>query len=113
MDPAQQRQVAVDLFNHTWSLMDKPDRSERETELMVHAAHASRFMWEAIGEPVNHSRGEWQVSRAHAVAGRPGPALHHPRPGPAICQGHGVGDFGPASAPRALARADAPPRAAR
>src|SRR3954453_19116127 len=107
MDPAQQRQVAVDLFNHTWSLMDKPDRSERETELMVHAAHASRFMWEAIGEPVNHSRGEWQVSPAPAGAGRPGPALHHARLCLAICEEHGIGDFDLAYAHEALARAHA------
>src|SRR3954470_19175938 len=105
MDPDQQRQTAVDLFNHTWSLMDKGDRSERETELMVHAAHASRFHWEEIGEPVNHARGEWQVSRAYAVAGRPEPALHHARQCLAICEEHGIGDFDLAFAHEALARA--------
>src|SRR4051812_8463300 len=107
MDPAQQRQLAVELFNRTWSLMDKADRSERETELMVHAAHASRFMWEEIGEPVNHARGEWQIARVYAVADRPEPALHHARRCLAIVEEHGVGDFDLACAYEALARAHA------
>ena len=105
MDPDQQRRLAVDLFNSTWALLDKPDRSARETELMVHSAHASRYLWDAIGEPVNHARGEWQCSRAYAVAGRPEPALHHARACLAICEKHGIGDFDLAFAHEALARA--------
>src|SRR4051812_35882772 len=105
MDPTEQRQLAVDLFNRTWALMDNEDRSERETELMVHTAHASRLMWEEIGTPANHARGEWQVSRAYAVAGRPQPALHHAQRGLALCEEHGIGDFDLAFAHEALARA--------
>lgn len=107
MDPATQRQLAVDLFNHTWTLIDKADRTERETDLMVSAAHASRFFWEEIGEPVNHARGEWQVSRASAVAGRAEPALFHARRCLEICERHGIGDFDLAFAHEALARAHA------
>src|SRR3954449_4463612 len=105
MNPDDRRKLAADLFNHTWSLLDKADRSEHETELMVHAAHASRFLWEEIGEPVNHARGEWQVSRAYAVAERPEPALHHAQLCLAICEQHGIGDFDLAFAHEALARA--------
>src|SRR4051794_30114595 len=68
LDEDTRRKLAAELFNHTWTLLDKPDRSERETDLMVHAAHASRFLWEGAGGPVNHARGEWQVARAYAVA---------------------------------------------
>jgi hypothetical protein len=107
MEPEEQRRVAVGLFNDTWALMDKPDRSPRETELMVHCAHASRFHWETIGEPVHHARGEWQVSRAYSVAGRPEPALHHARCCLAICEEHGIGDFDLAYAHEAIARAHA------
>src|SRR4051794_22564967 len=35
MDDADQRTLAVDLFNHVWTLLDKPDRTERETDLML------------------------------------------------------------------------------
>ena len=74
---------------------------------MIHAAHASRFLWEDIGEPVNHARGEWQVSRVYAVADRPEPALHHARRCLEIVEEHGVGDFDLACAHEALARAHA------
>jgi hypothetical protein len=73
LEPALERKVAADLFDDTWTLLEKPDRTERETDLMVHAAHASRFMWEET------ARGEWQgtagrgandaLARAHATAG--------------------------------------------
>jgi DNA-binding transcriptional MerR regulator len=107
MDPQVRRKAAVDLFNHTWTLLEKPDRTERETDLMVHAAHASRFMWEDIGEPVNHARGEWQIARVYAVVDRPEPALHHAQRCLAIVEAHGVGDFDLACAYEALARAHA------
>ena len=74
---------------------------------MVHAAHASRFMWEDIGEPVNHARGEWQIARVYAVVDRPEPALHHARRCLEIVEEHGVGDFDLACAYEALARAHA------
>jgi hypothetical protein len=107
LEPALQRKTAADLFNFTWTLLEKPDRTERETDLMVHAAHASRFMWEDIGEPVNHARGEWQIARVYAVADRPEPALHHARRCLEIVEEHGVGDFDLACAYEALARAHA------
>jgi DNA-binding transcriptional MerR regulator len=107
MDPQVQRKAAADLFNYTWTLLEKTDRTERETDLMVHAAHASRFMWEDIGEPVNHARGEWQVARVYSVADRPEPALHHAHRCLQIVEEHGVGDFDLACAYEALARAHA------
>jgi DNA-binding transcriptional MerR regulator len=107
LEPTLQRKTAADLFNYTWTLLEKPDRTERETDLMVHAAHASRFMWEEIGEPVNHARGEWQIARVYAVADRPEPALHHAHRCLAIVEEHGIGDFDLACAYEALARAHA------
>jgi DNA-binding transcriptional MerR regulator len=107
LEPQERRRLAADLFNHTWTLLEKPDRTERETDLMIHAAHASRFMWEDIGEPVNHARGEWQIARVYAVADRPEPALWHARRCLQIVEEHGVGDFDLACAYEALARAHA------
>ena len=105
LDRDEQRATARDLFNYTWTLLEKADRTSRETELMIHAAHASRLFWEHVGEPVNHARGEWQISRAYAVAGRAEPALHHARRCLELCEEHGIGDFDLAYAYEALARA--------
>jgi hypothetical protein len=74
-----ERQLAVDLFNHVWVLLDRPDRTPEDDDLMVHAAHASAFHWSKVGTPVNGVRGEWQCSRVYAVLGRAEPALHHAR----------------------------------
>jgi hypothetical protein len=107
MDPQVQRKAAADLFNYTWTLLEKGDRTERESDLMIHATHASRFLWEEIGEPVNHARGEWQIARVYAVLDRPEPALFHARRCLQIGEEHGLGDFDLACAYEALARAHA------
>jgi len=44
MDPQTQRTLAADLFNYTWTLIEKPDRTERETDLMIDSAHALAFL---------------------------------------------------------------------
>jgi hypothetical protein len=97
----EQRQLAVDLFNETWRLM----RTREDDDRMLHAAHASRFHWGEIGEPVNRARGEWQCSRVYVVLGRAEPALHHARRCLELCEEHGIGDFDLAYAYEGLARA--------
>jgi hypothetical protein len=87
--------------------LEQPDRDQAADDLMLHAAHASRFHWGEIGQPVNLARGEWQVSRVYAVLKRPEPALFHARRCLDICQTHGIGDFDLAFAYEALARASA------
>ncbi len=101
------RREASHTYNHVWTLLEKRDRTAREDDLMVHAAHASRFHWEAVGEPRNHAIGEWQVSRVYAVLGRAEPALHHARRCLELCEERGIGDFVLAYAYEALARAHA------
>jgi hypothetical protein len=107
LEPDLQRRTAVDLFNYTWTLLERPERTTAEDDLMVHAAHASRFHWDGIGEPVNRARGEWQVSRVYAVLGRGEPAVYHARRCLAHCEEHAIGDFDLAFAYEALARAHA------
>ena len=81
LDGATRRQLAKDLFNHTWTLLEKTDRTPAEDDEMIHSAHASRYHWGevGVGEPVNLARGEWQCSRVYAVLGRAEPALWHAR----------------------------------
>lgn len=105
--PFDQRQLAVDLFNGVWRLLEREDRDTADDDRMLHMAHASRYHWGEVGEPVNHSRGEWQCSRVYAVLGRAEPALHHARRGLEICQEHAIKDFDIAFAYESLARAHA------
>ena len=103
----EERKVAVDLFNHVWTLLDKKKRTREEDDEMLHAAHASRHHWGQIGEPINFARGEWQVSRVYAVLKRAEPALHHAKRCLDLCRKHKFGDFDLAYAYEALARASA------
>jgi hypothetical protein len=105
LDPESQRKLGIELFNYVWTLLEKEDRTERESERMIDAAHASRFFWENVGEPANHARGEWQISRAYATAGRAEPALYHAQRCLELCETHGIADFDLAYAYEALARA--------
>ena len=78
LDAATHRQLAVDLYNSAWTLIEKPDRTPAETDEMIHRAHASRWHWaRADASPVNLARGEWLCSRVYATVGRAEPARWH------------------------------------
>ena len=80
------RRLAVDLFNYSWTLLEKPERTAEEDDEMIHAAHASRHHWAAAGTAANLARGEWQVSRVYATLGRGEPAVYHARRCLAYCE---------------------------
>jgi hypothetical protein len=104
-DDAVHRQLAIDLFNHVWMLLETADRTPAQDVEMIHAAHASRHHWGEVGTAVNAARGEWQISRAYSTLGRGEPALHHARLCLGTCTDHGIGDFDLAYAHEAMARA--------
>jgi hypothetical protein len=102
-----ERQVAVDLFNHVWTLLELTPRTPQQDAEMLHAAHASCHHWMRVGAPVNAVRGEWQVSRVYAVLGRGEPALFHARRCLDLATLHGIGDWDLAYAHEAVSRAAA------
>jgi hypothetical protein len=73
----EQRQLAVELFNLVWTLLELDERTPEQDDAMIHAAHASRHHWAEVGTGANLARGEWQVSRVYATLGRAEPALYH------------------------------------
>ncbi|MFQ5908230.1 MAG: hypothetical protein ACE5JE_05330 [Thermoplasmata archaeon] len=99
------RKFAVDLFNHTWDLLDKENRTEEEDDRMVHAAHASRLHWGEVGEPQNLAVGEWQIARVYSALHRAEPALHHARHSLEIVEANGLTGFYRASALEGVAKA--------
>jgi hypothetical protein len=103
----EHRKFGVELFNLTWSLLDKKDRAREDDDKMIHAAHASRFHWGEIGTPLEFERGEWQVSRVYSVLKRSEPAVYHAKRCLEICKKHNIGDFDIAFAYEAMARAHA------
>ena len=65
-EPRDDRRLAVDLFNETWSLLDADGRTHAQDERMIHAAHASRFHWEQAGGAEQLVVGDWQIARSTA-----------------------------------------------
>ena len=105
LDAATHREVAVALFNHTWTLIEVENRSEEQDCEMVHSAHASAYHWMQVGTAANRARSEWQCSRVYTVLGRAEPALWHARKCLAICEREGIGDWDLGFAYEAVARA--------
>ncbi|HEY2075255.1 MAG TPA: hypothetical protein VGH53_02860 [Streptosporangiaceae bacterium] len=101
------RKLAAELFNGTWTLLEKPDRTPDDDARMIHMAHASAYHWLQVGTPLNFGRSHWLCSRVYSVLGRPEPALYHAQLAHDICAEHGIGDFDLAYAFEALARAHA------
>lgn len=103
--PSEERRVAVSLFNGSWAVLERSDRTAADDLRLLHMAHASRFHWGEVGEPVNLARGEWMCSHVYAALGRAEPARFHADRSLEICEAEGIGDFDLAYAHEALARA--------
>lgn len=100
-----ERQLAADLFNLVWSLLEQTGRSTADDDRMLHAAHASRYHWGQVGGPEQIAIGEWQCARVYSVLGRAEPALHHARRCLEITSAGDVPAWLVASAHEGLARA--------
>jgi len=104
---SQHRKIGADLFNYTWALLDRKDRTTEDDDEMLHAAHASRYHWGHAGTALHIDIGEWQISRVYAVLGRAEPALSHARRALEIARRHRLRRFYLAYAYEAMARASA------
>jgi hypothetical protein len=107
MDFTTHKQMAIDLFNLTWDLIEKQERTESDDDTMLYAAMASRYHWGIVGTPLNFARGEWQISRVYAILGKGKAALHHARKSEKLCLEHELGPFDLGFAYEARARAHA------
>lgn len=101
------RKFAVDLFNHTWDLLEASHRTEDDDLDMLASALGSLHHWRQIGEPKNLSVGDWQVSRVLAVLDHPDAAARFGRRALQIAEASDLGPFYTGYAHEALARAAA------
>ncbi len=99
------KKLAIRLFNESWKLLDKPERTPEEDARMSHTAHASRLHWDFVGSAENFAIGEWQVARVHAVLRQPEAAAFHARRSLEIATLHLMRPFIIACAHEAIARA--------
>ena len=103
------RRLGVDLYNATWALLDRDDRTPEEDDAMIAAAHASMHHWSQAPDvqPQNLGRGHWLCSRVHAVMAQPDAAAYHADRYVTIAESQPVADWDLAAALEASARASA------
>lgn len=99
------QQLAIELFNQTWDLIEKEGKTQAEIDRMIHASHASRYHWEVVGGPANIARGEWLISRVYALLKRQEPCLYHADRCLKVTLKNELKDFDLAFAYEAMARA--------
>jgi hypothetical protein len=108
---ADHRALGVALYNGSWPLLEKADRTRDEDDELLHQAHASAYHWLKAPEckPKNRVRAEWLCSRVYSVLDRAEPALQHAERALAIAEANaGVMDeFDLPFVYEALARANA------
>lgn len=73
------RYFAAFCFNACWDLIDKNQKTEEDTENMIHLAHSSFWHWTQVQgvTPTNISVGYWQLARVYALAGNGDDSLYY------------------------------------
>ncbi|GAB2480667.1 MerR family transcriptional regulator [Jatrophihabitans fulvus] len=100
-----ERQLAIALFNDTWTLLEQERRSPEEDDRLIHLAHASRLHWDNVGDDQNRLIGEWQIARVYCALGRSETAVFHARRSVDYAGRAGIDTWAVASAHEGLARA--------
>ncbi|QVK17901.1 hypothetical protein KHQ81_13875 [Mycoplasmatota bacterium] len=98
-------EMATSNFNKTWDYIDQESRTDQDNINMVHHAHASRYHWGIIGQPINLQRGEWQISRVYCLINMGESALFHANECLRLTEEENIKGFDLAFAYEAIARA--------
>ena len=104
MTDIDHKTLAIDLFNQTWDYLDK-QRTVEEDFQMVLIAHASCYHWSQCGTELEQARGEWLISRVHAMLKQGDIALWHAQRSLNLCLERGFAGFDLAFGYEAVARA--------
>lgn len=105
--PIDHRRLAVALYNRTWQLLERTDRSLAQEDEMIATAHASAYHWlqTAAVQPKNVGRSHWLCARVYAQLGMPESASHHAARYLDIARTEPVDDWDLAAALESAARA--------
>ena len=73
------RRFAIELFNRSWDLLERPDRSPDDDAEMLAAAFGSAYHWGRVGTAENRALADHQISKVASHVGQPALALHYAR----------------------------------
>lgn len=71
------QELAVNLFNASWDILLKENRSREDEDMLLNTVHASLYHWRQIGQDINILRGEWMICHVYTLLGHKDPALYH------------------------------------
>ena len=101
------RKMAVETNNGVWPFLDKANPTQEDLEEALHMAHASRYHWSKVGQPINIGRAEYVISRVYSAMKRAEPAVYHAKRCLEMTEQAGVKDFDIAFAYEVMTRAHA------
>ena len=104
----EHRDRGIEIYNATWELIGKPERTAEEDEAMIRSAYASAYHWSHAAAPDGRERRPGRVAAGRGCTRSPAgrkPRLHHAERCAAIVEANGIGDFDLAYAHEAKARA--------
>ena len=102
---AMHRHLAIQLFNATWDLLEKSNRTPQEDTEMIDRAHASAYHWSLVGTPAHFTVSAWQIAHVYTLLQHTQEALFHARRSLKTCVANGLGEWRLAFAYEAMARA--------
>jgi hypothetical protein len=102
-----ERQLARQLFNRAWELIDCQDRTAEQDRMMLVTACAAYVHWDAVGTEENRAIADWQIAHVASLLGYGNLALSHATSALSRVQAAGLPAWLHASALEGLARAHA------
>lgn len=100
---------AKDFNGKIWELLEKPERTSEEDDLLVDYTHASLAHWRVAGTEVHLQRGSWMLAHVYTILGNADLALQHGQQCQALTEKYKdhLSDFDFAYAYECMARAQA------
>ena len=107
LSPDVERQVARQLFNKAWELIDCQDRTAEQDRMMLVTSCAAFLHWDAVGTEENRAIADWQIAHVASLLGYGDLALSHATSALSRVRGAGLPAWLHASVLEGLARAHA------
>jgi hypothetical protein len=68
-EPKWRRRLGSGANNRAWALSERPSRTREEDEEMLHAAHASAYLWSTVGNERNAALAHLLLGQVHSLLG--------------------------------------------
>jgi hypothetical protein len=98
------RELATQLFNRCWDLLESTRDADDDVELLT-SAFSSRFHWLGVGDTEQWIVSDWMVARAAAATGDGELALRFAKRAHSVAQENEIPDWLIASTAEGVARA--------